>query len=425
MVTKATIALCLLRVLPSGYAQPPPPQCKSCATRHYIVNARVMTAYLQWSYLSSIFACSLHGPVREENVVSTNADGARSVFAADLDGDGDMDVLSASSYDDKIAWFDHDHRTVTVAPFHAEATDVGCTLPKSVAPCATLAGAFENVRTKSLTIVFEGVSAASPLLVDKGVVIPPRLRTQIVGLHADCSGVSASQTPCIKVFTAPGNVHEWSEGSIVEASSSSSVGVQVIGQGGMVSFNAGMTFADNQVVALAVKGGASLQLNGNVSFSHNHASAILATDSSTVEVYGTASFDSNSSPDRGGAVVLARQSVLLIQSGAVVDLFNNTAAEGGGAAALSEQSSLTVAAGAQVAFHSNTAASGDGGAVWLSSGSTANIREVKFTANTAPAGNGGSLFGGALTFTIGSSLLFEVRQFSIWEVAISPRLDNG
>jgi hypothetical protein len=39
-----------------------------------------------------------------------------SVFATDLDGDGDADVLSASFNDDKIAWYenltdaDHDRR---------------------------------------------------------------------------------------------------------------------------------------------------------------------------------------------------------------------------------------------------------------------------------------------------------------------------
>jgi hypothetical protein len=38
--------------------------------------------------------------------ITTSADGAFSVFAADMDNDGDMDVLSASYYDDKIAWYE-------------------------------------------------------------------------------------------------------------------------------------------------------------------------------------------------------------------------------------------------------------------------------------------------------------------------------
>ena len=43
-----------------------------------------------------------------EQVVTTNADGASSVFAADLDGDGDQDLLSASENDDTIAWYEND-----------------------------------------------------------------------------------------------------------------------------------------------------------------------------------------------------------------------------------------------------------------------------------------------------------------------------
>ncbi|KGE86811.1 FG-GAP-like repeat-containing protein, partial [Phaeodactylibacter xiamenensis] len=43
-----------------------------------------------------------------QQVITTSADGARSVYAMDLDGDGDADVLSASSYDDKIAWYEND-----------------------------------------------------------------------------------------------------------------------------------------------------------------------------------------------------------------------------------------------------------------------------------------------------------------------------
>jgi VCBS repeat-containing protein len=45
-----------------------------------------------------------------QNIISTNAKSARNVFAADVDGDGDMDVLSASSVDHRIAWYENDGR---------------------------------------------------------------------------------------------------------------------------------------------------------------------------------------------------------------------------------------------------------------------------------------------------------------------------
>ena len=42
------------------------------------------------------------------HTITTSADVASSVFAADVDGDGDVDVLSASAGDDKIAWYEND-----------------------------------------------------------------------------------------------------------------------------------------------------------------------------------------------------------------------------------------------------------------------------------------------------------------------------
>lgn len=41
-------------------------------------------------------------------LISNSASGARSVHAADLDGDGDVDVLSASYDDDTVAWYEND-----------------------------------------------------------------------------------------------------------------------------------------------------------------------------------------------------------------------------------------------------------------------------------------------------------------------------
>ena len=40
-------------------------------------------------------------------IISNSANGATSVYAADVDGDGDVDVLSASFVDDKIAWYEN------------------------------------------------------------------------------------------------------------------------------------------------------------------------------------------------------------------------------------------------------------------------------------------------------------------------------
>ena len=41
------------------------------------------------------------------HVITASADYARSVFAIDMDGDGDVDVLSASGLDDTVAWYVH------------------------------------------------------------------------------------------------------------------------------------------------------------------------------------------------------------------------------------------------------------------------------------------------------------------------------
>ncbi|RLD27053.1 MAG: hypothetical protein DRI54_01755, partial [Bacteroidetes bacterium] len=42
-----------------------------------------------------------------QQIISTEVNGAYSVVTADIDGDGDMDVISASYLDDKIAWYEN------------------------------------------------------------------------------------------------------------------------------------------------------------------------------------------------------------------------------------------------------------------------------------------------------------------------------
>jgi len=48
------------------------------------------------------------GNFSAQKLITTDADGAESVYATDLDADGDPDVLSASAQDDKIAWYQND-----------------------------------------------------------------------------------------------------------------------------------------------------------------------------------------------------------------------------------------------------------------------------------------------------------------------------
>ncbi|MGH9868011.1 MAG: FG-GAP-like repeat-containing protein [Candidatus Polarisedimenticolia bacterium] len=55
-------------------------------------------------------------PFAAPRTITTNAAGADAVFAADLDGDGDQDVLSASEVDDKIAWYENVNGLGTFGP---------------------------------------------------------------------------------------------------------------------------------------------------------------------------------------------------------------------------------------------------------------------------------------------------------------------
>mgnify|MGYP003110258370 CR=1 FL=1 len=47
------------------------------------------------------------GNFSEKRIISTEVQSPRSVIAADIDNDGDMDVISSSQNDDKIAWYEN------------------------------------------------------------------------------------------------------------------------------------------------------------------------------------------------------------------------------------------------------------------------------------------------------------------------------
>ena len=64
------------------------------------------------------------GQFGPQRVITTLADGAVWVHAADLDGDGDFDVLSSSWFDNKIAWYENTDGLGTFGPQQVITTSV-------------------------------------------------------------------------------------------------------------------------------------------------------------------------------------------------------------------------------------------------------------------------------------------------------------
>lgn len=63
------------------------------------------------------------GTFGPRQIISTIADGANSVYATDADGDGDMDVFSVSAFDDKIAWYENINGQGSFGPQQIISTD--------------------------------------------------------------------------------------------------------------------------------------------------------------------------------------------------------------------------------------------------------------------------------------------------------------
>ena len=72
-----------------------------------IMSAR-NSSYFSFIFLSFFLLGKVNGQdFGSQQIITTAADGAQSVYATDLDGDGDADVLSASNFDDRIAWYEN------------------------------------------------------------------------------------------------------------------------------------------------------------------------------------------------------------------------------------------------------------------------------------------------------------------------------
>ena len=63
------------------------------------------------------------GTFGPQQIVTTDADGAASVFASDIDNDGDIDLISAFLHDNKIAWYENTDGKGTFGPQQNVTTD--------------------------------------------------------------------------------------------------------------------------------------------------------------------------------------------------------------------------------------------------------------------------------------------------------------
>ena len=61
-------------------------------------------------------------PLFTKEIVSNNADGAYYIYSSDINGDGHEDLVSASIYDDKIAWYENDGSAIPKFTEHTIST---------------------------------------------------------------------------------------------------------------------------------------------------------------------------------------------------------------------------------------------------------------------------------------------------------------
>jgi len=94
------------------------------------------------------------------HIISTAADGAKSVCAADLDGDQDFDLVSASKFDDKVAWYENNCVLAptafpTAQPTHKPRTKSSSTRTLPIVAVAAGVAAFLVVSVAGLMLLWK------------------------------------------------------------------------------------------------------------------------------------------------------------------------------------------------------------------------------------------------------------------------------
>ncbi len=104
-----------------------------------------------------------------QRTISTSADGAYAVVVADLDGSGDLDILSASVFDDTVAWYRSDATIVNLVASPTLASEAGAT---PVTLQARVSSPVTNAQTVDLAVTGAGITSDDYVLSTTTLHIP-------------------------------------------------------------------------------------------------------------------------------------------------------------------------------------------------------------------------------------------------------------
>ena len=103
-----------------------------------------------------------------QQTITTAADAATSVSVADLDGDGDLDVLSASQFDNRIAWYENAPNIVNLSVSTSTASEEDTTI---ITVTATANTAVPSNQTISVAVNGIGITASDFILSDTTIIL--------------------------------------------------------------------------------------------------------------------------------------------------------------------------------------------------------------------------------------------------------------
>jgi len=103
-----------------------------------------------------------------EHIISIAADVANLVFVADVDGDGDLDVLSASEGDNTVAWYENTPK-VNLSVSAPSGTEAGRT---AITVTATASSGVSGAQTVDLAVSGTGITVGDYALSNTQITIP-------------------------------------------------------------------------------------------------------------------------------------------------------------------------------------------------------------------------------------------------------------